>query len=69
MPAYTEDALRTLFHNANYSISNWAVQYAGSTLHTLTCDLRWPSQGSTDPFTPPEIQQLAVSVVKLTWKV
>jgi putative Mg2+ transporter-C (MgtC) family protein len=66
--AYTEAALRTLFHSANYSISNWAVQYTGSSLHIVTCDLRWPSHGSTEPFTPPEIQQLAVSAVKLTWR-
>jgi putative Mg2+ transporter-C (MgtC) family protein len=64
----TEAELQTLLHSAGFSITNWIAQYTGPALRSITCELRWPSHGGVEPFTPPAIQELAASVYKLTWK-
>jgi putative Mg2+ transporter-C (MgtC) family protein len=65
-----ESDLRSLFHQAGYTISTWTACYVGTAFHTLTCELRWPSSGGIEPFTPPVIRELAdsPSIVSLTWK-
>jgi putative Mg2+ transporter-C (MgtC) family protein len=69
-PTLAESDLRSLLHSAGYSISNWASQYTGTALHSITCDLRWQSKGATEPSTPAIIHELASSaaIAKLTWK-
>jgi putative Mg2+ transporter-C (MgtC) family protein len=66
----TESDLRSLFHNAGYSISKWSTEFTGSALHCLTCELLWNCKGGTEPSTPPVIRELASSssVTTLTWK-
>jgi putative Mg2+ transporter-C (MgtC) family protein len=66
--ASIEAELRAHIHKAGYTISNWAVQYTGPTLCSITCDLHWPSHGAVEPSTPPAIQELAASAIKLIWK-
>jgi putative Mg2+ transporter-C (MgtC) family protein len=65
-----ETELRTIFHNAGYTISGWTAHYTQATLSSLTCELRWPSSGAVESSTPPSIHELASlsSIASLTWK-
>ncbi len=65
-----EAELRSVLHRANFSISNWTAHYAGPSLNSLSCNLRWHSTGAAEPSTPPIIRELASSpsIATLTWK-
>ena len=65
-----ETALRSIFHQGGFSISNWNVQFTGHDLSSLSCDLHWNSTGKTEPSTPPIIRELtsSPSIATLTWK-
>ena len=65
-----ESDLRTLFHNAGYSISHWTTEYTGPALNSLTCELFWTCKGAAQPSTPPVIRELAssASITTLTWR-
>jgi putative Mg2+ transporter-C (MgtC) family protein len=65
-----ETELRTLFHNAGYTISGWTAHYTEAALSSLICELRWPSSGAVESSTPSAIHELAAltSITSLTWK-
>jgi putative Mg2+ transporter-C (MgtC) family protein len=65
-----ESDLRSLFHNAGYSISHWTTEYTGSSLNSLTCELIWTCKAAAEPSTPLVLRELAssASIATLTWK-
>ncbi len=68
--ATTESELRDLFHNARFEITQWNPLYQSSTLHSLTCELRWTCKASDQPQTPSAIQHLqqTLPLATLSWK-
>jgi uncharacterized membrane protein YhiD involved in acid resistance len=56
-----ESDLRSLFHNAGYSISYWTTEYTGSSLNSLTCELIWTCKAAAEPSTPLAIREFASS--------
>ena len=57
----TEIELRVLFRKNGFQITQWNPLYRGGFLHSLTCDLRWETKGSTEPHTPASIHELTAS--------
>jgi len=68
--AVTESQLRQQLRSSGFEIKEWTVQYHGSELHSIECDLQWPQKGRAQPETPELMHRLAElpSVSSLCWR-
>jgi putative Mg2+ transporter-C (MgtC) family protein len=65
-----EDTLRARLNASGYIISTWTPHYCAASLHSLQCEVQWPSRGKAAPETPALIREFAAApeTASLFWR-